>query len=337
SPNNFAVKKLTELEQAGAEVVVEKADVSQWDSMQRVFDKINQSSIPLAGVVHAAGTLSDGVLPNQSWSSFQKVMAPKVQGAWNLHQFTKNQQLDFLVLFSSIASLFGAPGQGNYSAANRFLDSLAYYRRSMGLPGLSINWGAFSQVGMAVDRGADVRSKQYGLGVMTPTQMLESLELVISSSNVEVVVTPIDWSALLEQARKWPLLTDWQEMTTTISQEKSKSEFLQQLEKATASERRELLVSIVRTQVAKVLGMSNGESIGLEEGFFDLGMDSLTSVELRNKLQTTLRCSIPSTLAFDYPTVGKLVDYLNQDLVEKEQISNTSESPNSAADETEEE
>ncbi|NEO42202.1 MAG: SDR family NAD(P)-dependent oxidoreductase [Moorea sp. SIOASIH] len=335
SPDDAVVKKLTELEQAGAKVVVEKADVSKWDSMQRVFENINKSTFPLAGVIHSAGSLSDGVLLNQSWSSFEKVMSPKVQGAWHLHQLTQNQQLDFFVLFSSIASLFGSPGQGNHSAANGFLDGLAHYRRSVGLPGLSIHWGTVSQVGEAAERGADIRSQQQGVGAITPDQVIESLELVMSTSNVEVGIVRIDWSAWQERTDKWSFLADWKEITSSTTQE-SKSEFLQKLEAATVSEKRELLVSLVRTQVAKVLGMSNGESIGLDKGFFDLGIDSLTSVELRNKLQTILGCSIPSTLAFDYPTVGKLVDYLNQDLVEKEQISKTSESPNSAVDETEE-
>ncbi|WAN70236.1 type I polyketide synthase [Moorena producens JHB] len=315
APDDAVVKKLTELEQAGAEVVVEKADVSEWDSILRVFDKINQSTFPLAGVIHSAGMLSDGVLQNQSWSSFQQVMAPKVQGAWHLHQLTKNQQLDFFVLFSSMASILGSPGQGNHSAANGFLDGLAHYRRSMGLPGLSINLGVVSQVGEAAERGANVISQQKGLGVIAPTQMLESLELVMSGSDVQIGISPIKWSAWQERIEKWPFLADWKEITITTSQE-SKSEFLQKLEAANIWERQELLVSLVRTQVAKVLGMNKGESIGLEEGFFDLGMDSLTSVELRNNLQTILGCSIPLTLAFDYPTVGELIDYLAQQVLE---------------------
>ena len=112
--------------------------------MTRVFNKIHNSKFPLAGVIHSAGTLSDAVLQNQTWSSFEKVMAPKVQGAWHLHQLTKNQPLDFFVLFSSAASLLGSPGQGNHSAANSFLDGLAHYRRGLGLPALSLHWGVVS-------------------------------------------------------------------------------------------------------------------------------------------------------------------------------------------------
>ncbi|NEQ05932.1 MAG: SDR family NAD(P)-dependent oxidoreductase [Moorea sp. SIO4E2] len=325
SPDDAIRKKITELEMAGASVVVEKADVSDLESMTRVLHKIEQSNIPLAGVIHSAGMLSDGVLQNQSWSSFEQVMAPKVQGAWHLHQLTQNQPLDFFVLFSSAASLLGSPGQGNHSAANGFLDGLAHYRRGMGLSGLSIHWGAVAQVGEAAERGADMRASKQGMGVISPTQVLESLELLMSGEDVEVGVIPLEWSAWQERLAQWPFLADWQETIQTTS-ETSKSEFLLKLEATEPNERRSLLVAHVRRQLALVLGINNPESISLETGFFDLGMDSLSSVELRNKLQSSLDCSLPSSLAFDYPTVEKLVDYLVKDLLaEKEEVPDESE------------
>ncbi|WP_424097233.1 SDR family NAD(P)-dependent oxidoreductase [Moorena producens] len=325
SPNHAVLKKLTELEQAGASVVVEKADVSEFEAMGRVLSKINQSSLPLRGVIHSAGMLSDGVLQNQSWSSFEKVMAAKVQGAWHLHQLTKNQPMDFFVLFSSVASLLGSPGQGNHAAANAFLDSLAHYRRGLGLSGLSIHWGAVSQVGQAAERGADLTAELKGMGVISPAGVLEALELLISTEAVEVGVVPINWSKWTARVSNWPFLAEWQEKIHTS--EVSKSEFIEQLKAVLPSEQKELLTAHVRSQVARVLGISSAQSIGLEEGFFELGMDSLTSVELRNRLQGSLSCSIPSSLAFDYPTVGELVDYLAQQLlVEKEESERIEES-----------
>ncbi len=319
SPDEAAREKLTELEMAGASVVVEQVDVSEVTELARVLHNIENSKLPLAGIIHSAGMLSDGVLSNQTWSSFKKVMDPKVQGAWHLHQLTQNQPLDFFVLFSSAASLLGSSGQGNHSAANGFLDGLAHYRRAMGLPGLSLHWGAVSRVGEAAERGADVRAHKQGMGVISPPQVLESLELLMSGSartegnlsDVEVGVVPIQWSAWQERVAKWSFLSDWQERIPTTS-EVSGSEFLLKLEAAAPGERRSLLVAHVRRQLSLVLGINNPESISLETGFFDLGMDSLTSVELRNKLQTSLGCSVPSTLALDYPTLGKLVDYLAQ-------------------------
>ncbi|NEP27406.1 SDR family NAD(P)-dependent oxidoreductase, partial [Moorena sp. SIO3I6] len=317
SPDDASRKKITELEMAGASVVVETADVSDWESMRGVWQRIEESNRPLAGVIHSAGMLSDGVLQNQSWSSFERVMAPKVQGAWHLHQLSLNQSLDFFVLFSSAASLLGSPAQGNHSSANAFLDGLAHYRRAQGLPGLSIHWGAVSEVGEAAERGADVRVGKHGIGAISPSQVLESLELLMSGSDVEVGVVPIDWSRWQKKVAQWPFLADWQETILEVA-EPSKSDFLLKLEATPPNERRLLLVAHVRRQVAQVLGISHPESIALETGFFDLGMDSLTSVELRNKLQSSLKCSVPSTLAFDYPKLNKLVDYLSKQILYQE-------------------
>ena len=307
-------QKITELEMAGVSVVVEQADVSDVESMTGVLSRIEQSNIPLAGVIHSAEMLSDEVLQNQSWSSFKNVMAPKVQGAWHLHQLTQNQPLDFFVLFSSVASLLGSPGQGNHAAANGFLDGLVHYRRTMGLTGLSIHWGAVSQVGEVAQPGADASLQKQGMGVISPTQVLESLELLMSGSDIEVGVIPIEWSAWQERLTQWPFLADWQEKIQTTS-EISKSEFLLKLEATAPNERRSLLVAHVRRQFALVLGINDPESISLETGFFDLGMDSLTSVELRNKLQTSLDCSLPSSVAFDYPNIQSLTDYLEKTIV----------------------
>ncbi|NEQ06321.1 MAG: SDR family NAD(P)-dependent oxidoreductase, partial [Moorea sp. SIO4E2] len=315
SPDETARKKLTELEQTGAFVVVEKADVSDLESMTRVMSNIEQSNLPLAGVIHSAGMLSDGILQNQNWSSFEKVMAPKVQGAWHLHQLTKNQPMDFFVLFSSAASLFGSPGQGNHAAANAFLDGLAHYRRGLGLSGLSIHWGAVSQVGVAAERSADLAELK-GMGVIYPIQVLESLELLMSSSNVEVGVVPIKWSAWQDRVAQWLFLSDWHQTTHAYDHtfESLKCSLLQQLKTAVPSERREILVAHVRRQVAEVLGLNSSQQVDLKQGFFDLGMDSLMAVEFRNRLQKSLECDLPSTLTFKYPDLAALIDYLTTEV-----------------------
>jgi acyl carrier protein len=184
----------------------------------------------------------------------------------------------------------------------------------MGLPGLSIHWGAVSQVGEAAERGADVRAGEQGMGVISPAQVLESLELLMSGSDVEVGVVPIEWSEWQKRVAQWPFLADWQETILEVA-EPSKSDFLLKLEATPPNERRLLLVAHVRRQVANVLGISHPESIAMDTGFFDLGMDSLTSVELRNKLQSSLKCSLPSSLAFDYPKIKDMVNYLAKDLL----------------------
>ena len=307
-------QKITELERAGVSVVLEQADVSDLESMSRVLHKIEQSNRPLTGVIHSAELLSDEVLQHQSGSSFEQVMASQVKGAWHLHQLTQNQQLDFFILFSSVASLLGSPGQGNHAVASGFLHGLAHYRRAMGLPGLSIHWGSFSQVEEVAEPGLEVNLQQQGMGVISPTQVLESLELLMSGSEIEVGVLPIQWSAWQERVAQWPFLADWQATNPTTS-EISQSEFLLKLKATAPNERRSLLVAHVRRQFALVLGINHPESISLETGFFDLGMDSLTSVELRNKLQTSLECSLPSSLAFDYPNLQALTDRLEEIII----------------------
>ena len=314
APHDEAQNRLTSLEQAGAQVVVEIADVSDRDAMEQVFARLSQSAYPLAGIMHAAGLLSDGVLQNQSWSSFAKVMAPKVQGAWHLHHLSQHQPLDFFVVFSSAASLLGSSGQSNHAAANAFLDGLAHYRQTMGLPGLSIQLGTVSQIGEAAERGADVRFKQRGINALRPAQFLEALEQLMKTSETTIGVVSIDWSGLQTRIAEWPFLVNWQPKTSD-NVSKSKAKILQQLEAAVPSERKKLLITHVLHQVALVLGISDVQSISLKAGFYDLGMDSLTSVELRNRLQTSLDCAISTTLAFDYPTVEDLVDYLVQQIL----------------------
>ena len=143
---------ISALEEAGARVVVARADVAQEEHVAGALVKIHDSIPPLRGIIHAAGVLDDGLLLNQNQERLAAVMAPKVQGAWNLHKLTLSAPLDFFVLFSSLASVLGSPGQGSYAAANSFLDALAHQRRALGLPSLTINWGPWDAVGMVAQR-----------------------------------------------------------------------------------------------------------------------------------------------------------------------------------------
>ena len=220
----------------------------------------------------------------------------------------------------------GSPSQGNHALVNGFLDGLAHYRRGIGLPGLSIHWGTVDQ------GGENVSLQQQGIAAISPTQVLESLEILMSGSEIEAGVLPIEWSAWQERVARLPFLADWQETTKTTS-EIFKSEFLARLEATAPNERHSLLVAHVRRQFALVLGIKNPESISLETGFFDLGMDSLTSVELRNKLQISLDCTLPSSLAFDYPNIQSLTDYLEQTiLLPPDDTSYESETPEAILD-----
>ncbi|WP_424097234.1 SDR family NAD(P)-dependent oxidoreductase [Moorena producens] len=319
APSQTAQKVIEELETAGAHVRVLLGDISHTENVALTLKEISASLPPLKGVIHAAGVLDDGLLQNMNWQQFTKVMAPKVAGTWHLHQLTLDLPLDFFVCFSSMASMLGSPAQGNYAAANGFMDAIAHYRRGQGLPGLSINWGPWAAGGMAarLDSLNQQRLDRSGMIAIKPEQGMQALGSLLSESQSQVGVFPINWSRFVSQlpgGQKMPFLS----ALISKSSLTQKSPFLLKFEATVPSERRSLLVDHVRSQVARVLGINNPKSISLGAGFFDLGMDSLTSVELRNKLQTSLECSLPSTLAFDYPTVDKLVDYLLQNVLDKE-------------------
>ncbi|NEQ51900.1 MAG: SDR family NAD(P)-dependent oxidoreductase, partial [Leptolyngbya sp. SIO3F4] len=172
SPSEQAQTVITALQTQGVTVSVELADVADFQSVAQIMTKFEAELPPLRGVIHAAGVLADRLLQQMSWSSFTKVLAPKVMGAWNLHQLTQQQPLDFFVCFSSITALMGNATQGNYAAANTFLDALAHHRRVRGLPGLSINWGPWAADGMAASLGTQHQNRLQALGLtsMTPQQ-----------------------------------------------------------------------------------------------------------------------------------------------------------------------
>ena len=317
-PSESKRSRLEALARKGVNVVVVRADVSDYQAMESAIRSIQQSHPPLKGIVHAAGAIDDGVIEGQSWQKFVNAMKSKVQGSWNLHQLTQSDALDFFVLFSSAASMLGSPGQANYSAANAFLDGLAHYRQSLGLPGQSLNLGAVMQVGKAAELGADVRMKHQGLGAINPQQVVKVLEGLLSHPEVtQVGLIPIDWSShkLPRQWIGWSYLSDWtveRQRSMVVPQE---LEFLKQLRVASDREQKKMLTAYVQKQVARILGIADWQGINKQTGFFELGMDSLTSVELRNQLQAELNCSLAATTLIDRPTVDSLTEHLQEKIL----------------------
>jgi NADPH:quinone reductase-like Zn-dependent oxidoreductase/SAM-dependent methyltransferase/acyl carrier protein len=306
-------EQVQQLQSTGAAVQVVAADVCDRAAVAQILTDIAASDYPLAGVIHAAGGLADATLRQLSPDQLAEVLQPKVTGAWNLHQLTAHLPLDFFVLFSSATALFGSPGQANHVAANTFLDALAHYRQSQGLPALSINWGTWSQVGAAAARQADTRLEQLGISAIAPPIGQEIFASLLHRSLTQIGVIPIDWTQFFQQNRSTPFLEYFQQdSTNSVEQARSPSPqspslILQTL--ATASDRAVALKEYVRSQIAQILGFQPQE-IDPQTGFFDLGMDSLTSVELKSRLQTDLNCTLPTTIAFDYPTLDALIPHL---------------------------
>jgi microcystin synthetase protein McyG len=306
TPSSTVQEKLSQLKSTDVQIRVLQADISIAEQVAKVLSEIEQNMPPLGGIIHAVGVLDDGVLQQQSWARFAKVMAPKVSGAWHLHHLTQHHPLDFFVLFSSAVSLLGHAGQANHAAANAFLDALAHYRQAQGLAGLSINWGAWAEVGAAAEHNIDERFKMKGVNTLSPQQGLLALEQALSQPKAQIGVIPIDSSQ-----SPWltsPFFSELLSEKNVIKQQTVN--FIEKFNQSPIRKRRAVLIGHVRTQVAKVLALDSPDSIDLQQGFFELGMDSLTSVELRNHLQKSLEWTLPATLAFDYPTTEELVDYL---------------------------
>jgi acyl transferase domain-containing protein/acyl carrier protein len=317
-----ASEAIAQMERLGAKVVVAQADVAEWEDMARTLEQIKTSMPTLRGIVHAAGILDDGILLQQDWDRFAKVMAPKVKGAWNLHRLTQDLPLDFFISFSSISSLLGSPGQGNYAAANAFMDALAHYRQALGLPGLSINWGPWSDTGMAASLGERDRARLAAQGIesIPLEQGLSLLELFLGQATSQVGVLPIDWSVFKQQFgdRKQLLLSELigSEPPKETKQALPKQyALLQQLEAVPPGNRHSLLISHIQSEVANVLELERSHLPEPQKGFFDMGMDSLMAVELKNRLDESLGCSLPATLIFETPTIQDLAEYLAKNVL----------------------
>jgi myxalamid-type polyketide synthase MxaC len=299
-----------ELETAGATVSVLKADVADEARMTAVFEEFGRSLPQLRGVIHAAGVTSTKSLDSMDEHSLREVLKAKVAGSWLLHRLTQNLNPDFFVLFSSSSAILGSAGLGHYAAANHFLDTLAHIRRGLNLPALSINWGWWSGAGIAT---ADLEQqfRQIGQKAMPAEEALQALECYVCSETTQVLIASIDWSKfkpVYEAKRKRPLIEQIE--VREEGQQKSGPLFAEHLFSVPASQRMEILQSHVRDQVAHVLGFSPADRIDPQQGFFSIGMDSVMAVQLRIRLETSLGQTLPSTLAFEYPTIELMSEYL---------------------------
>ncbi|AKQ65467.1 Malonyl CoA-acyl carrier protein transacylase [Myxococcus hansupus] len=309
------------LKAQGARVRVMAADVSDRAQLGRAFAELARGPAPLRGVIHAAGVLDDGVLLQQTVERFRRVMAPKVLGAWNLHVLTRDAPLDFFVLYSSAASLFGAPGQGNYVAANAFLDALAHHRRELGLPGLSINWGPFSEVGLAAaqaNRGE--RLAQRGSDSLTPAEGNAILGRLLDGGVTQMAVMPLElrqWVEFYPRAKSAPWLSELVPAGSASGAPGATDvALLETLRLATPREARVALESFVRAQLGRVLRLDSAR-IDVEAPLQSLGLDSLMGLELRNRLASGLGLSLPASLIWKHPTLDALCVHLQSEVMDR--------------------
>ncbi|MER6121079.1 SDR family NAD(P)-dependent oxidoreductase, partial [Streptomyces sp. NPDC001743] len=309
---------LTELTTAGADTVqVVACDVSDHDAIAAV---LSDGTRPWTGVFHLAAVLDDGVLASQTPQRLAHVWAPKAQGALHLHELTRTMDLAAFVLFSSAAGVLGGAGQSNYAAANAFVDALAVRRRSEGLPATSVSWGLWQQAGIGLTAGLGqaelARLRRQGVGALTEKQGLAALDAALTHTLAHLVPVRIERAALQREADSGgPVPALYRGLLRARRKRAGESAatpsgLREQLTALPEAERRTELTRLVQREAAVILGVSGADGIGAQQVLKELGIDSLMAVELRRRLSAETGLTLPSTLAFDYPTPAAVAGLL---------------------------
>jgi myxalamid-type polyketide synthase MxaE and MxaD len=316
------IAAIRQLETLGASVHLAAADVSDAAQLGAFLETFRREAWPpICGVVHAAGVLQDQILLQLEAAALAEVFRAKVVGGWLLHQMLADAELDFFVLFSSAAALLGSAGQGNYAAANAFLDALAHHRRALGQPALSINWGPWAEVGMASRANRGGRLALQGIGSIPPEQGLALFGRLLGQSLIQVGVMPIDWAQLFQyysEFRASPLLAHLAREvggTTPAAHTNGRAGATRDTILAAApGERRPLLENVLREQVARVIGLSPAR-VDVQQPLNTLGIDSLMGIELKNRIEAELGVVVPIVRLLEGPTIVEfaalLLDQLN--------------------------
>ncbi|WP_318842119.1 SDR family NAD(P)-dependent oxidoreductase [Streptomyces marincola] len=304
-----------ELAALGAEVTVLACDVSDREALAEALD-----GIQLTAVIHMAGLLDDGVITSLTQERIGAVLRPKVDAAWHLHELTRAADLSAFVTFSSAAGLLGNPGQASYSAANAFLDALAHRRRAEGLPGLSLAWGLWARSsGMTGHLGAEEmrRLGRAGLLPLTTEQGLDLFDAALADRRAALLVpAALDTRGSMLRGEVPFLL---RRLVRAPARRQSAGESAETLKRrlleASEAERERLLLDLVREHVAHVLGHASAGAVDPGRGFLDLGLDSLTALDMRNRLTSATGRRLPPTLIFDHPTPAAVARLLQAELL----------------------
>ncbi|WP_344599046.1 type I polyketide synthase, partial [Streptomyces violaceusniger] len=299
-----------ELSAAGVGVQLAAGDAADRVAMAEVLAAIPEE-FPLTAVVHTAGVLDDGVLGSLTPQRLEAVAGPKIDAVLALDELTADMGLQAFVLFSSAAALLGSPGQGNYAAANGFLDAYAQMRRAQGAPMVSVAWGAWAGAGLADSELVQSLHRRLGVRGMDPAVAVMALEHALGDGYV--AVADVDWRGVAELGLGGRWLAELPEAKEAVAADAVHGDFpwLRDLRQALPGKGPSVVLSMVREQAAMVLGHSGAGKIDEGTAFRSLGFDSLTAVELRNRIATVTGLSLPAALVFDYPTPADLGEYLH--------------------------
>jgi phthiocerol/phenolphthiocerol synthesis type-I polyketide synthase C len=314
------------LEAAGVKVSVLQADVADFGAMRDAFANLAATMPPLAGVIHSAGLTEDGALLQTPWESFQRVLDPKVCGGWNLHLLTAGMQLDFFVLFSSVASQVGNAGQASYIAACAFLDALAHYRRHHGLPATSINWGYWSETGVAVRRELAAHMSHIGVGGIGTAQGMRALQRLIEARPAQCGAYLVDWprfKRVMCPGPAYALLAAVGPEPGEAGQQAGAAEppgfSVESLRGLGSAQIRAQVLAYLLQRATRVLRLDDAQRAELAAGFEQLalnrlGFDSLMSIEMRNRIRADLLVDVPLKHFLAGSTAGEVADLIHQQL-----------------------
>lgn len=344
APSADAERAMTALRERGVTVMASRTDIARRADVDALFERIARELPPVRGIINAAGTLAAGTLSQQGWDEFRRVLGPKMDGSWHLHQASLGLSLDFFVLFSSIASVLGAPGQANHAAANAFEDALAYARRAQGLPAVSINWGAWSELGSAAREDLEQRRAKTGLGTLTPDEAILLFAAALRDNPPQIAAARMDWRTF---AAQWPgdvaWLVSFATNSTTAQVTRATSggtanagtdvSLTARLAATPAAQRIDVLRDHLEGLARAVLGFAANRRIDPLQPLQELGLDSLMAVEFRNALARAVERPLPATLLFSYPALEDITRHLASDIlgVTPPDAANTSTQAASAA------
>ncbi|MGB7144596.1 SDR family NAD(P)-dependent oxidoreductase, partial [Mycobacterium sp.] len=318
-----AAELAAELSAAGAEVSVVACDAADRAALAKVIADIPVQH-PLSAVIHAAGVLDDAVVTSLTPERVDAVLRAKVDAAWNLHELTQDSNVSAFVLFSSMAGLVGSSGQANYAAANSFLDALAVHRRAHGLPAMSLGWGLWDQASEmtgGLDDAGRARLARTGVKALSSVDALQLFDTAMVVDEPFLLPAHIDTAALRANAAVVPpMFVDLinaparRRVDDSLAASKSKSALAQRIHGLPEAEQDAVLLDLVRSHIATVLGNTTPEAIDPDKAFQELGFDSLTAVEMRNRLKAATGLALSPTLIFDYPTPSRLASYFRTEL-----------------------
>jgi polyketide synthase 12 len=310
-----AEQLVVELGELGCEAQVVACDVADREQLESVLDGVGEEH-PLVGVVHAAGVLDDGTIASLDAEQLHRVMAPKVDGALHLHELTAGRELSCFVLFSSAAAALGSPGQGNYAAANAFLDALAHHRRAAGLAATALSWGAWErETGMVAD-AERTRVSRMGVVPFSDEEGLSLLDTALGAAQPQLVPIRLDTGALRRAAGAGalpPILSGLVRGSDRRSGA-GKGALARMLADAPEPEWQRITLDLVRGHIAAVLGHPSPQTVDPDRNFKEMGFDSLAAVELRNRLIQATGLRLPATIVFDHPTPTAVGAYLLEKL-----------------------